>query len=555
MFRRSADLHRDLRAQLLSPLIQLGIIGGIGYLVLGFSSILDSAIFPVDGLFVLVTSIACFFMMRFGYIFQAANWFIVGLMWAVAFNVPFYGINHPVTALYLPVIVVSGLLIGGYFQIGMFILSGMLIPIWGYQELTDEQVMTIQSSGELVGSIAFWWATMAITAGFVWLFARHLENATLSARSQTNALAQTMQMLTQTDDVTAFQKEVIRVIADQLAVDDITLLWMDDERERVHGKFYYLHGTVYTEADMRDPMRSFSAGQSQMWQHIMQTPHAFAVNDVSTETKLRYRARLMAQGVRAILYVPLFADDVCVGALSINRHEQRSFSSEEILLAESLSQQIMLMMTISRLTSSNRQHAVAQERNRMAQEIHDSLAQGFTGIIAQLEAAQDMVEDDPDESIDHMQRAQHLARHSLQEARRSVMALRPRLLEEQSLPDALRVLVQQMDYGEVAFEAQIEAELPTLRPDVEHHLLRIAQEGLQNAVRHSQAQKINLQLLSASEKLRLVIRDDGVGFAPDHLNSGFGLVSMAQRAESIDAQLQIESVPNGGTQIQVEVIL
>ncbi|WP_163508268.1 sensor histidine kinase [Fodinicola acaciae] len=192
---------------------------------------------------------------------------------------------------------------------------------------------------------------------------------------------------------------------------------------------------------------------------------------------------------------------------------------------------------------------VTAERQRMAREIHDTLAQGLTGIITQLEAA---------ESGDwrrHVSTATWLARQSLAEARRSVHAVRPEALEKARLPEALRNVARQWsEVNGVAAEVHITGEATKLSADVEVALLRIAQEGLANAAKHARASRVGLTLSYMSDVVTLDVRDDGEGFdlAADR-GDGFGLTGMRQRAENAGGSLVVETEPGGGTAISASV--
>ncbi len=214
-----------------------------------------------------------------------------------------------------------------------------------------------------------------------------------------------------------------------------------------------------------------------------------------------------------------------------------------------------------RLAEKEKEHRVLQERNRMAREIHDTLAQGLTGIIIQLEVAQDNLLDDIEEAQRHIVRAHSLARESLAEARRSVQALRPQILEERDLPFALREYVGKMTEGSsvhVTFTVQGNPP-PILRhlQDMESNLLRIGLEAVTNTLKHARAKEMQVTLTFEPEFVRLTVEDDGIGFSPDATvgKSGFGLIAMRERTERIGGRFFVKSQPNLGTSITVTVPL
>ena len=206
-----------------------------------------------------------------------------------------------------------------------------------------------------------------------------------------------------------------------------------------------------------------------------------------------------------------------------------------------------------------REAGVADERRRLAAEIHDTIAQGLTGIIAQLQ----VVANAPDLATarTHLERASDLARHSLGEARRSVQNLAPIALENDGLPEALKNTVA--EWGErtgVRAEFTVTGTTEQLHDEVSATLLRIAQEALSNAARHARATRVGVTLSFMGDEVILDIRDDGQGFDPLALpdrtrTGGFGLDGMRARAERIAGSLTIEAEPGHGTALSARVPL
>jgi PAS domain S-box-containing protein len=216
--------------------------------------------------------------------------------------------------------------------------------------------------------------------------------------------------------------------------------------------------------------------------------------------------------------------------------------------------------------------AVLEERTRLAHEIHDTLAQGFTGITTQLEAAdaalaKALEPDAPDDLTTHQAqlekvylrigKARDLARESLTEARRSVLALRSPALEAVSLSEALARFLTQKAPGTVPKSRYVLEGAPHPLPsDIEHCLLRIGQEAIANAVTHAHAQEIAVDLSFAPGQVRLRVSDDGQGFNPDLLVAGrFGVIGMQERAKEVRGKLSIISHPGEGTEIDLTVLV
>ncbi|MEH1868935.1 MAG: AAA family ATPase [Nostoc sp.] len=201
--------------------------------------------------------------------------------------------------------------------------------------------------------------------------------------------------------------------------------------------------------------------------------------------------------------------------------------------------------------------SILEERNRMAREIHDTLAQAFTGILAQVGAANQVLTDDLEATQAHLDLIKELARTGLVEARRSVIALRPQLLEEGSLQSALHRLVAQIRAAanDTTLYYEIEGTVYSLPAEVENNLLRIGQEALTNAIKHANAEEIRVELVYDHDRFFLRVKDNGRGFGVGSIPSsdGFGLLGMSERAERIGAQLTIKSQPGQGTEIIVLV--
>jgi signal transduction histidine kinase len=197
----------------------------------------------------------------------------------------------------------------------------------------------------------------------------------------------------------------------------------------------------------------------------------------------------------------------------------------------------------AQLLAQAREAGVLDERQRMAGEIHDTLAQGLTGIITQLQAADQR-------------------RESLAEARRSVQALRPQPLEDARLPDALGDVVGRWSaVSGVTTEVTTTGSARPLHPEIEAALLRTAQEALANVAKHADAQRVRLTLSYMEDLVTLDVRDDGVGFDPGLVpgqpradgDGGFGLTAMRRRLERVAGALEIESEPGGGTAVSASV--
>jgi signal transduction histidine kinase len=256
--------------------------------------------------------------------------------------------------------------------------------------------------------------------------------------------------------------------------------------------------------------------------------------------------------------IPLVFGDRTMGciALSFRHREPISPQAQELLVA--LAQQATLAIELTRLAHAGKAAAVLVERNRIGQEIHDGLAQAFTGILMQLGAAEELKGFSKSSPLlDILTRIRALAKDGLTSARRSVLALRPEETRRGSLSEALSQLAERSTVsGRVVctFEGgTIETGLP---PEHEHELLRIAQEAVSNAVRHAHPKTVKIKLTEEANHLELTVIDDGIGMeeGPERcVSMGFGLENMSERAKAIGGVWTLVSKPGQGTCINVRV--
>jgi len=201
----------------------------------------------------------------------------------------------------------------------------------------------------------------------------------------------------------------------------------------------------------------------------------------------------------------------------------------------------------------SREAGVTEERERLAGEIHDTLAQGFTSILTLLQAATPILRDDPDRAAEHLRLAADTARDNLGEARALVGALTPAALGDGTLVDALRRQADRVrDECGIDIELATSGDVGALPMPAEVVLLRAAQEALTNVRKHSAAATATVRLTVTGPTATLVVTDDGVGFDPDRPSNGFGLAAMQTRAAQVGGSVTVTSGPTG-TVVRVAV--
>jgi signal transduction histidine kinase len=264
------------------------------------------------------------------------------------------------------------------------------------------------------------------------------------------------------------------------------------------------------------------------------------------------------EGAVGVVVYPLVFGARSVGFFILTfRRDARDVQRSGLLVA--LAQQATLAVQLTRLAYSAKEAAVLMERTRIGQEIHDGLAQAFTGILMQLGAVEEFpsCKKRNSELGVTLTRIRDLARDGLAEARRSVMALRLDQTRRAGLELALRQLAERSTVpGGVTCTFEGGEIITGLRPEHEHELLRIAQEAVSNAVRHARPQNVRITTADEAAHWTMSIADDGVGMEqrPElYARQGFGLSSMRQRAGAIGGEWQIESQPGAGTRVSVRM--
>ncbi len=214
----------------------------------------------------------------------------------------------------------------------------------------------------------------------------------------------------------------------------------------------------------------------------------------------------------------------------------------------------------SELAAAERRAGVLAERQRLAHEIHDTLAQGFTSIIMHLEAADQALPSDNETVATHLDFARTMARDSLKQARRVVDNLRPASLEGHTLPEAIeRTAVRWSEQTGVGVQTTSTGEPLLLHPDVEVTLLRATQEGLNNIRKHASASQVDITLSYMGSVVILDVQDNGIGMNEERnrktadTDGGFGLIAMRQRVAQFNGSVSLESDPGEGTTLVVEI--
>jgi two-component system NarL family sensor kinase len=270
------------------------------------------------------------------------------------------------------------------------------------------------------------------------------------------------------------------------------------------------------------------------------------------------------QGLAYHASMPLIKGDRMLGILNVATSQWDVFTPQDIEILTAIGHQIATAIERTQLGDRATRVALVEERNRLAREVHDTLAQELSGIALQLEAADVLLEASPERARARIRQALQRVREALSEARRSVLDLRAGPLERQSLPAALDELAQrfQAESG-ITIATSLALAGPRLPARVEEALYRIAQEALVNVRRHSQATTARLELRLEEAHVRMLIADNGHGFDADRPSTsdphapghGFGLIGMQERARLLNGTMQIRSCEGTGAQVEVRIPL
>ena len=375
------------------------------------------------------------------------------------------------------------------------------------------------------------------------------------ARSHVEVMMRSLDVLATEAAPGKYIGEMLRTIGQHLHAIRV-VLWVRNQQDDSLSLRLIIENDRQVSADPDHPI----VKDPQAWknmallQEMLFTKSPVICDDIEHDSRLapEFRKYLISRGSKRFMTVPMFVSGELRGFIGIQHAEKGTYRADQIELAQALAHHVMLATHGQELVEQQREAAILKERTRMARDIHDTLAQGFTGVIVQMEAAEEaLMEEDPENAVRHVRRARKLARESLGEARRSVHALRPQALEKAGFADALKAIIKNTTVGtSLRSEFQLQGEPRELGPDVEENLLHIGQEALTNALRHARATKFQAQLSFGSEAVRLELSDNGDGFAIDGVNGdGLGLIGMKERAEQIGATVEVSTKPGAGTRI------
>jgi len=378
------------------------------------------------------------------------------------------------------------------------------------------------------------------------------------ARGQVEALTYSLDVLATAPAPDKFLGEMLSTIGRMLGAQSVILWLLNDSNDSLVLRAW-AEGTNFAKADPEHPFikNPPSWKKDPALRELLFSGAPVACEDVENDpyTSIELRQYLKSRGTKKFLRIPTLVGGRVKGFIGIRHGERPPYRPEEIELAQALAHQAMLAIQQNEFAEQSRQAAVLEERNRLARDIHDTLAQGFTGVIVQLEALEDAIACcRRKEANQHLRSAGELARQSLNEARRSVHALRPQALQRGNFWEALKGIVKNTTAGTALHTTfNLRGKLRNLPQYWQENLLHIGQEALTNSLKYAHPRNFETRLIFNTKELRLELRDDGDGFKVKARHDGFGLAGMRERVQQMGGNLTISTARGKGTKIAVTV--
>ena len=370
------------------------------------------------------------------------------------------------------------------------------------------------------------------------------------------ALREALDTVATDSRVDSFLKQVVATLTRQLGALSASL-WLFDGATTISELHY----------EYPCPHKQDVVGYKGVWNHVDDNGlhlvferRPYVIQDLKADPNIlpERQKRLSREGVQSLLIVPLVLRNRAIGCVSLRYPAPPELTADELSVAQTLGHQATLGIALTELSEKARQAAVLDERTRVARELHDTLAQVFTGLALQLDVARSLLPDTVPNAAEVIARCGELARQGLTEARRSVLALQPHDETYGEIASTLTHTVRRMTEGtKVRAEVKVYGSPRRLDPAVGLNLLRVGQEAVTNALRHARATEVEVSLTFQSERVVLSVADDGRGI-PKSVRmrgsfGGFGLANIRHRVAQLGGSTRIEIPEGGGTRIVADV--
>ncbi len=357
--------------------------------------------------------------------------------------------------------------------------------------------------------------------------------------------------------------QVSRELTSILDIDDL----LTQVVELIRDAFHYYHVHIFLLTQDGDHLALRASTSPTVPEHrcisvdggsingkAVRDGEAILVNDVKNDVS--YLADQYLPDIESELVAPLRLGNRIIGSLDVQSAEINAFTEQDLLVIQSLGDQIAVAIENARLYDRSQELAVLEERTRLARELHDSVTQSMYSVVLLTEGWRRSIQNGSTGNVDeYLARIGEINQQALKEMRLLIHELRPPVLEEEGLLGALH---QRLDAVEkrAGINARLRADqLVELPHAVEEGLYRIAQEALNNALKHASATNVAVRISTRNGKIMLEVEDDGQGFDVDTVDSdgGMGLANMRHRADELNGSIEIRSEPEQGTVVRVEV--
>jgi signal transduction histidine kinase len=381
-----------------------------------------------------------------------------------------------------------------------------------------------------------------------------VENASLFAAQQRRAeqfqvIAEVGRQITSIMDIDAVLNQVVHLVQKTFGYDHVALALLEDD----YAVYRVGAGRLWEDPAFDFNPSHLKIGDEGVTGRVAASGEALYLPDVREDT-----GYVEMQGSRTLseLTVPIKVKGEVIGVLDAQSDRLNAFDDSDLIVMQSLADQAAVAIENARLYREAQKLAVVEERNRLARELHDSVTQALYGVTLHAEAAFRQLKNHKMKlAIEQLEELKATAQEALREMRLLIFELRPSVVELQGLIPALRARLEAVEErAGIQVEMNIDDQL-VLSERVQDGLYRIAQEALNNALKHAKANQIILNLTRELSHVVLEVTDDGIGFNPEEAveGGGLGLDGIIERAELLGAELILDSWPERGTTIRVEV--
>ena len=381
-----------------------------------------------------------------------------------------------------------------------------------------------------------------------------VDNASLFQAEQRRAeqfrvISEVGRQITSIMDIDQVLDQVVKLIRKAFCYDHVAIATIEGD----YAVYRVGDGNVWDDPDFRFIPARLKIGKEGVTGRVAGSGEALYLPDVREDPGY---VEMKGSGTLSELTVPIKVKGKVIGVLDVQSQQVNAFDESDLVVLQSLADQTAVAIENAQLYKQAQQLAVVEERNRLARELHDSVTQALYGITLHAEAAyRQLSANQPNLANDQLTELRNTAQEALREMRLLIFELRPSVMELQGLIPALRARLEAVEErAGMNVEFNLDENL-VISEKIQDGFYRIAQEALNNALKHAKADQIILNLTGTKETITMEIIDDGIGFDPDTAveGGGLGLDGIIERAELMGGELTLKSDPGQGTTVRIEV--